>query len=280
MAERALLVIAFLVCVMQPRCCHHVANTNTDTEDQHGRRDYDSDQTENTRTGDSGHVQGLHLRSDGHRHLGTASGAVHLPRVPPLRLPTKIACKAKIVAGQQRAHRVGVSSVRLGLPGLPAARTSLVDVRRTSRARALGDCFPALIARESLRAGIGAHVLSALIWRESRCDPLAVGRMGELGLGQIKPGTRAARGYGREALLRPGQNLRATVRHLRWCLDLCGDLAGALGVYSGRRTCRAGRESAYSRAVLDLAATRADNRHQWTDNFAPSEVRDRENASR
>jgi soluble lytic murein transglycosylase-like protein len=143
-------------------------------------------------------------------------------------------------------------------------------IQGTTRARALSDCYPALIARESRRSGIGAHVLSALVWRESRCDPQAVGRRGELGLGQVMPGTRAARGYTSADLLRPGPNLRATARHLRWCLALCGDLAGALGVYSGRRTCRAGRDSGYARAVLELAGREVSPAENFTDNPRPT----------
>ena len=42
-------------------------------------------------------------------------------------------------------------------------------------------------------------------------------------------------------------------RHLRYWMDRCGDLEAALGVYAGHHTCRAGRESGYSRRVLQLA---------------------------
>ena len=102
-------------------------------------------------------------------------------------------------------------------------------------------------------------LLAALIRVESRCQPDAIGALGELGLGQIKPGTLAAGTYTREQLLTPRYNLLATARHLRRRIDLCdGSELHALYVYSGRRYCRdygrdarSGRD--YARTVLRLA---------------------------
>ena len=102
-------------------------------------------------------------------------------------------------------------------------------------------------------------LLAALIRVESRCLPDAIGAKGELGLGQIKPGTLAAGDYTRAQLLTPRYNLLATARHLRRRLDLCdGSELRALYVYSGRRYCRdygkdphSGRD--YARTVLRLA---------------------------
>jgi soluble lytic murein transglycosylase-like protein len=97
-------------------------------------------------------------------------------------------------------------------------------------------------------------LLSALVRVESRCQPDAIGAKGELGLGQIKPETWAAGTYTRAQLLTPRYNLLATARHLRRLVNLCGDERGALGVYSGLRTCRQGRASRYARTVLDWEA--------------------------
>ena len=97
-------------------------------------------------------------------------------------------------------------------------------------------------------------LLGALVRVESRCKPDAIGAKGELGLGQIKPETWAAGTYTREQLLTPRWNLLATARHLRRLVNLCGDERGALGVYSGLRTCRQGRASRYARTVLDFEA--------------------------
>ena len=102
--------------------------------------------------------------------------------------------------------------------------------------------------------GVRRSLLAAVIRVESRCQPGAIGHKGELGLGQIFPGTWAAGTYTREQLLTPRWNLLATARHLRRLVNLCGDERGALGVYSGLRTCRQGRASRYARAVLDFEA--------------------------
>lgn len=93
-------------------------------------------------------------------------------------------------------------------------------------------------ARAAERYAVPAALLVSLARVESSCDPLAIGPKGTLGLGQIKPGTRAARGYTNEQLLKPGPNLMATARHLSWAIALCGrDLFG-LYVYGGRKRCR------------------------------------------
>ena len=106
-------------------------------------------------------------------------------------------------------------------------------------------------------------LLAGLIRTESHCDPLAIGAKGELGAGQIKPGTWAAGTYTREQLLTPRYNLLATARHLRRLINLCGGSElHALYVYSGRRYCRdygtdkrTGKD--YARTVLRFAAQAA-----------------------
>jgi len=93
--------------------------------------------------------------------------------------------------------------------------------------------------RAARRYHVPAALLTALVRVESTCNPLAVGPKGTLGLGQIKPGTRAALGYTNAQLLTPGPNAIATARHLRWALDLCdGVELHALYVYNARKRCR------------------------------------------
>ena len=119
------------------------------------------------------------------------------------------------------------------------------------------------VDRAAHRWSVRPALVSALIRVESQCDPLAVGAKGELGLGQIKPGTLAAGTYTREQLLTPRYNLLATARHLRRRLDLCdGVELFALYVYSGRHKCRdygkdkrSGKD--YARTVLGFAAEAA-----------------------
>jgi hypothetical protein len=106
--------------------------------------------------------------------------------------------------------------------------------------------------RAAGRYGLPVEMLVAVARQESRCDPMARGKLGERGVGQLKPGTIAALGVPVDHLNRPGTNIRLMARHLARCLLLCGDWAAALGVYSGRRTCPAGRASPYARRVLEL----------------------------
>ena len=113
-----------------------------------------------------------------------------------------------------------------------------------------------LVAREAAR--YEPHrpaILVAMARVESTCAPDAVGGKDgfNVGLLAIRLGTRAARGHGALELMRPGLNLHLGAAHLARCLLLCGDLAGALGVYGGHRTCRAGRASGYARRVLRWA---------------------------
>lgn len=104
--------------------------------------------------------------------------------------------------------------------------------------------------REAKRYGIPAALLVAVARVESHCNPSAIGLRGERGLFQIKPGTRADGGVSPARLHKPEVNAELAAAHLARCLLLCGDWAGALGVYSGRRTCKAGRASGYARRVL------------------------------
>jgi len=96
-------------------------------------------------------------------------------------------------------------------------------------------------------------LLGAVVASESGCKESAVGGGGvDIGLGQIRIGGSAARGYRRAALLRPVLNIRLTAEHLRRCLDLCdGWVAAALSVYRGHRRCV---DSKGSRRVLRLYA--------------------------
>ena len=124
------------------------------------------------------------------------------------------------------------------------------DVPKILRERC-GERGSALIGpvrSEARRWLLHPDLLARVVGHESRCDPAADSGVGDLGLGQIRLGTDAARGASRAELMRPGLNLYLTARHLAWCLILCGErIPGALSVYSGRRWCRA---SAYSWRVM------------------------------
>ena len=108
--------------------------------------------------------------------------------------------------------------------------------------------------RASHRWHVPAPVLVSVARIESMCSPDADDGQGDLGVMQVRVGTRAARGHSRAELLRARLNIDLGARHLRHLWDLCGDLPAALGVYTGLHTCSQGRRSKRARDVLNLAA--------------------------
>ena len=60
----------------------------------------------------------------------------------------------------------------------------------------------------------------ALIWEESKYDPLALGRKGEVGLGQLKPATASTLGV--QDRTNVTENVQASVRHLSHLLKKYG----------------------------------------------------------
>ena len=107
-----------------------------------------------------------------------------------------------------------------------------------------------IFGREARRHHVPADLLVSVARAESYCDPDAVGRKGELGLMQVKPGTVAAGGVSDDRLRLPSVNISLGAAHLERRFRLCGDWAGALGVYKGWKKCRQGRESEYAERVL------------------------------
>lgn len=104
--------------------------------------------------------------------------------------------------------------------------------------------------RAAERHRVPAGLLVAMARNESTCNPGAIGKGGEVGLMQLRPGTIAAGKVQLSRLDLPAVNVDLGARHLARCLRLCGDVPAALGVYSGRRTCAQGRASGYARRVL------------------------------
>jgi soluble lytic murein transglycosylase-like protein len=113
------------------------------------------------------------------------------------------------------------------------------------------------VARAAAEFNLDPRIIISMMRQESGCDPRATGKLGELGLMQLKRNTWATSGYNKltEAQLRsPRINIRLGARHLYRCLLKCGgDLPGALGLYSGlsinKETGRC-RASNYSWSIL------------------------------
>jgi len=67
---------------------------------------------------------------------------------------------------------------------------------------------------KSKKLGIDPRLSLALIYRESKFDPNAIGDAGEIGLGQIRPSTGKLMGYTEKDLKIPSKNIDATLQYL------------------------------------------------------------------
>ena len=81
-------------------------------------------------------------------------------------------------------------------------------------------------AQYSLPSGL----LDALVWTESRCNPMAVSKAGAAGLGQLMPGT--ARDLGVSNRFDPKANILGAARYLRQMLDKFGVVHLAPAAYN------------------------------------------------
>lgn len=81
-------------------------------------------------------------------------------------------------------------------------------------------------ARYALPSGL----LDALVWTESRYDPLAMSKAGAAGLGQLMPAT--ARLLGVSNRFQPIENIYGAARYLRWMLDRFGMVHLAVAAYN------------------------------------------------
>lgn len=95
------------------------------------------------------------------------------------------------------------------------------------------EVFAGAILRFSIRNGIDPRLVVAVIACESSFRPDAVGKKGEIGLGQLKPETAAGLGVDPYD---PIQNIDGCVRYLRLQLDRFGSLELALAAYNAGPT--------------------------------------------
>jgi hypothetical protein len=89
--------------------------------------------------------------------------------------------------------------------------------------------LPRVYAMES-KFALPSGLLDALVWTESRYNPLAVSKAGAGGLGQLMPGT--ARELGVSNRFDPAENLEGAARYLRQMLDEFGVVHLALAAYN------------------------------------------------
>ena len=83
-----------------------------------------------------------------------------------------------------------------------------------------------LIVRVSRESGMDPRLVSAVIWKESRFNPRAKGKAGEIGLMQVMPvtgmewaGTHGVEGFKPDHLFDPETNVKAGAWYLRKALD-------------------------------------------------------------
>lgn len=146
------------------------------------------------------------------------------------------------------------------VPSLEAGRTYLPYryVKPESRGPSgfrRASYLPHVYAAETQYA-LPAGLLDALVWTESRYNPLAISKAGAAGLGQLMPGT--ARDLGVSNRFDPMANIFGAARYLRQMLDKFGVVHLALAAYNAgpgaveraRGIPRNGETLAYVRDVL------------------------------
>jgi hypothetical protein len=89
--------------------------------------------------------------------------------------------------------------------------------------------LPHVYAAE-MRFALPTGLLDALIWTESRYNPIAVSKVGAAGLGQLMPGT--AKDLGVSNRFDPYANIVGAARYLRQMLDQFGVVHLALAAYN------------------------------------------------
>jgi soluble lytic murein transglycosylase-like protein len=89
--------------------------------------------------------------------------------------------------------------------------------------------LPHVQAAES-RYALPTGLLDALVWTESRYNPLAISKAGAVGLGQLMPGT--ARELGISNRFDPIPNIFGAARYLRQMLDKFGVVHLAIAAYN------------------------------------------------
>ncbi|MGB3796520.1 MAG: lytic transglycosylase domain-containing protein [Alteraurantiacibacter sp.] len=116
--------------------------------------------------------------------------------------------------------------------------------------------YEPLIREAEVRYRLPPGLMLALVWAESRFNPMAISPAGAAGLAQLMPAT--ARELGVSNRHDPNQNIDGGARYLRQMLDRFGDVHLALAAYNAGPGAvsraggipRNGETPAYVRSVL------------------------------
>ena len=150
-------------------------------------------------------------------------------------------CAASLTAGEgafaqefrifdhEYGPSVGPSAESLGSESSPRSTESTLAFRAVVSGYREAIYLP-LIREAELRHRLPPRLLQALIWAESRFNPLAVSPAGAAGLAQLMPAT--ARELGVVNRHDPQQNIDGGARYLRQMLDRFGSVHLALAAYN------------------------------------------------
>ena len=118
-----------------------------------------------------------------------------------------------------------------GARTLPASLAAAGCEFPSASARRVPNSWENGLATIAAETKIDPRLLQAVIWAESRCNPVAVSPKGARGLMQLMPGT--ARQYGVHDAFDPLQNIKGGARYLRDLLELfSGNVELALAAYN------------------------------------------------
>lgn len=171
-----------------------------------------------------------------------------------------IMASASIVAPSAQAQEFALLEHRYEQPEIPGVDLWTSD---QSRSRVLLPAtyrealYEPLIREAEVRYRLPPGLMQALVWAESRFNPMAISPAGAAGLAQLMPTT--ARELGVRNRHDPAQNIDGGARYLRQMLDRFGEVHLALAAYNAGpgAVARAGgiprnRETpAYVRSVLE-----------------------------
>jgi soluble lytic murein transglycosylase-like protein len=116
-------------------------------------------------------------------------------------------------------------------PALPAHGEMNLSLRKAAFAPSFREVIYLASVREAeLRYGLPTGLLQALIWTESRFNPMAISPAGAAGLAQLMPGT--ARYLGVTNRHDPVASIDGGARYLREMLDKFGQIHLALAAYN------------------------------------------------
>lgn len=129
------------------------------------------------------------------------------------------AATAGVVSPDQHVRNIATSPIG-------RTETGSNSAQRTFK----GALYEPLIRAAEARYALPPRLLQALVWQESRFNPMAVSSAGAAGLAQLMPAT--ARELGVANRLDPGQNIDGGARYLRRMLDRFEAIHLALAAYN------------------------------------------------